>query len=301
MYRRSLRLIVLTLTTAALAVALAATLFVGSGVYDVSADRPHTQTVYSLLEMTLRQSVRRRAAGIEEPDLAVPALLARGASCFREHCVVCHGAPGVAPSPMGLVMQPLPGPLVDAAFNWRARELVWITRHGIRMSGMPAWGQRLDDKDIWALAAFMLQLPAMSTADYARLSQEQPQDDCSQTMHDRAAQPAATARVLRVEVVDRPLADNAAMRRLGRIALQRHACHGCHVIPGMVGSPRHIGPSLAGYGLRTTIKGHLPNTTENLLAWIRDPQGIDPGSAMPTTRIGEADAHAIVAYLQGLR
>lgn len=54
-------------------------------------------------------------------------------------------------------------------------------------------------------------------------------------------------------------------------------------------------------GLRTTIKGHLPNTTEDLLAWIRDPQGIDPGSAMPTTRIGEADAHAIVAYPQGLR
>jgi cytochrome c1 len=39
----------------------------------------------------------------------------------------------------------------------------------------------------------------------------------------------------------------------------------------------------------------------HLLAWIRDPQGIDPGSAMPTTRIGEADAHAIVAYLRGLR
>jgi cytochrome c1 len=39
----------------------------------------------------------------------------------------------------------------------------------------------------------------------------------------------------------------------------------------------------------------------HLLAWTRDPQGIDPGSAMPTTRIGEADAHAIVAYLRGLR
>jgi len=36
-------------------------------------------------------------------------------------------------------------------------------------------------------------------------------------------------------------------------------------------------------------------------AWIYDPQGIDPGTAMPTTGIGESDARAIVAVLPRLR
>lgn len=299
MRRRTLSVVLLTLAAAALAALLGGALFVRSGLYDVAADRPHTQAVYTLLDTALRHSVQRHARGIMEPQLTAPDLVMRGALCFRDHCVACHGAPGVAPDPAGLAMEPLPGPLVDAARHWRARELVWITRHGIRMSGMPAWGQRLDDDDIWALAAFMLQLPAMSTAQYARLAQPLPGLDCIDDTPQRDAAPLA--RLQRVVSGDAPAADAVAQRRLGVIALRRHACHGCHVIPGVVGPARHVGPSLAGYGTRSTIKGRLPNTTDNLVAWIRDPQGLDPGSAMPTTGVGEADARAIAAYLRELR
>ena len=59
-------------------------------------------------------------------------------------------------------MQPLPGPLVDAHLHWRARELYWLTRHGIRMSGMPAWEYRLRDEEIWELVAFMQRLPELN-------------------------------------------------------------------------------------------------------------------------------------------
>ncbi len=150
------------LTTAA-AVVVGAVVVMG-GLYDVSASTQHTQAVYSLLEITFEQSVRRRARAIEAPALDAPALVERGALCFRDHCLACHGAPGVAPGPAGLAMQPAPGPLVDAARLWRARELYWITRHGIRMTGMPAWGHRLPDADLWALAAFLGRLPELSPA-----------------------------------------------------------------------------------------------------------------------------------------
>jgi mono/diheme cytochrome c family protein len=295
---RSFRVVITTLAVVAGAAVLSVALFVRSGLYDVAADRSHTQVVYTLLETALRYSVQREARGIEEPVLMSPQLVTRGALCFREHCVACHGAPGVAPGPAGLAMQPLPGPLVDAAQRWRARELVWLTRHGIRMSGMPAWGQRLDDDDIWALAAFMLQLPMLSSADYARLSAALPGHDCAIGAQDGSA-PALT--LLRSEVDDPPPRSDAAMRRLGRIALRRHACHGCHMIPGVVGSQVHVGPALHGYGLRTTIKGRIPNTAANLASWIRDPQAIDPGSTMPATGVGESDARAIAAYLRSLR
>ncbi len=64
-------------------------------------------------------------------------------------------------------MQPLPGPLVDAARRWQLREIYWITRHGVRMSGMPAWGMRLSEDDIWAVVHFIARLPQMSPVDYA--------------------------------------------------------------------------------------------------------------------------------------
>ncbi len=84
----------------------------------------------------------------------------------------------------------------------------------------------------------------------------------------------------------------------GRVALHQHACHTCHIIPGVVGSERHVGPPLAGLGRRTTIAGRLPNTRDNLVAWIREPQRIDANSAMPSMGVNEADAHDMAAYLE---
>jgi cytochrome c2 len=86
----------------------------------------------------------------------------------------------------------------------------------------------------------------------------------------------------------------------GRVALRQHACHTCHVIPGVVGSDRHVGPPLAGFARRALIAGHLPNTRDNLVAWIREPQRFDPGSAMPSMSVSAADAQDMAAYLERL-
>lgn len=86
----------------------------------------------------------------------------------------------------------------------------------------------------------------------------------------------------------------------GRTALHQHACQSCHVIPGVVGSDRHVGPPLAGFARRTLIAGRLPNTRDNLVAWIREPQRIDPNSAMPSMGVNQADAQDMAAYLEHL-
>lgn len=86
----------------------------------------------------------------------------------------------------------------------------------------------------------------------------------------------------------------------GRVALHQHACHSCHVIPGVVGSDRQVGPPLAGFARRTLIAGRLPNTRDNLVAWIREPQRIDPASAMPSMSVSPADAQDMAAYLEQL-
>ena len=260
-------------------------LVVYGGAYDVSAATPHTQWVYNLLETTKRRSVQRLASGTADPPLDDPVLVQRGDLCFREHCVSCHGAPGVPPTPAARAMQPLPGPLQDTAARWRAGELAWIVRNGIRMSAMPAWSGRLPDADIWAVVAYLQWLPSVSPAAYRMALQPPDAATCSLLDGRQLAPPG-------------PVLPGDAER--GRQALQRHACHGCHLVPGVTGGQRDVGPPLAGLGRRQWIAGALPNTPENLAAWIRDPQRFKPHSAMPAMGVGQGDARDIAAYLGSL-
>ena len=164
--------VLLTIAALGLAGAAAGALVVYGGLYNVAATVQHTQPVHSLLETAMHQSVKLRARDIEPPRLDDERLVMRGAACFRDKCVQCHGAPGVAQNDIGKSMQPIPGPLVDAGRRWKPNELYWITRHGIKMSGMPAWEFRLADEEIWAVVAFMGQLPALSPRDYADIAGE---------------------------------------------------------------------------------------------------------------------------------
>ena len=114
--------------------------------------------------------MRHHARDIVAPRLGEPGQLLRGAAVYRDNCAQCHGGPGFAQSRHGMSMQPVPGPLVDASTRWKPRELYWITRHGIKMSGMPAWEYHLSDADIWATVAFVNQLPALSVRDYRAMT-----------------------------------------------------------------------------------------------------------------------------------
>lgn len=267
-----------------------AAVVVWSGVYPVGATRQHFQPVYTLLETTLLQSVRLRARDITAPPLDDQRLVQRGASCFRDKCVECHGAPGVAQGDIGKGMQPLPGPLVDAQQRWKPRELYWITKNGIRMSGMPAWEFRLPDQDLWALVAFMQRLPTLSPQDYAQATQAQAgaraagAGDCGLSAADKNAAPRRPADIER-----------------GRVALYQYACSACHTIPGVTGSSPQVGPPLAGIASRTLIAGKLANTRQNMVIWIRWPRTIDPLTAMPDLEVSADHAQDIAAYLETLR
>ena len=45
----------------------------------------------------------------------------------------------------------------------------------------------------------------------------------------------------------------------------------------------------------------LRNSPANLVRWIRDPQGVVPGNAMPNMGVSDAEARDIAAYLYTLR
>ncbi|MDX1661987.1 MAG: cytochrome c [Gemmatimonadota bacterium] len=142
--------------------------FLYSGAYDVSATSGHTDFVHWILDTTQRRSIAARADAVPSPPAADQADVEHGFEHYRAMCVVCHGAPGVERGEFGKGMTPLPPDLAEEAAEMSARELFWVTKHGVKLAGMPAFGPTHSDEEIWGIVAFLERLPDMSDAEYAR-------------------------------------------------------------------------------------------------------------------------------------
>ena len=168
-HRLIARTAVLTLVAAGLTAGAAGLALLYGGWYNIGATAQHFPFVYTVLEEGMKQSVQHHARDVKVPTvppLGGAAQLRLGAQVYRANCAQCHGGPGFAQSPIGMSMQPIPGPLSDATQRWEPRELYWVTKHGIKMSGMPAWEYHLSDEEIWSVVAFVSVLPGMSAQDY---------------------------------------------------------------------------------------------------------------------------------------
>jgi cytochrome c oxidase assembly factor CtaG/cytochrome c2 len=87
----------------------------------------------------------------------------------------------------------------------------------------------------------------------------------------------------------------------GRSALRTYGCVSCHYVPGVRDPGGRVGPTLADFGRRAYIAGGLPNTPDQVMRWIQDPQTLRPGTAMPDLDVPEPTARDIAAYLYTLR
>lgn len=263
----------------ALAAALAVLGMIYSGAYDVSAIHQHTRPVHWALDAGMRQAVRLRAKGVKVPPLDDPALAQRGFLLYRNSCLQCHGAPGVAPEPFARGLMPQPNNLAQTALEWTPAELYWVTKNGLKMTAMPAWEFRYPDEDLWAIVAFLRQLPKLTAGAYEALG--------------KTGNQGQKEKSVRTATSPDP--------RRGAIALQQYACATCHRIPGIVGAIAHVGPPLDGIASRKYLAGRLPNTPENMLRWIREPKSVSPATLMPDLDVTDAHARDIAAYLATLK
>jgi cytochrome c len=83
----------------------------------------------------------------------------------------------------------------------------------------------------------------------------------------------------------------------GRQLMASYGCGSCHFIPGVAGADAMAAPPLNNFYQRTYIAGRLPNTLDNLILWIEEPQAVEPGTAMPDLGIKAAEARDMAAYL----
>ena len=163
------RFLIHTAILAALA-AVAGGLVVSLGLFNVSARSGHLPGVSWILHTTFRNSVELRAPpAAAVPDLSDPDLIALGARHYDGACRTCHAAPDEGRTATMLSMLPSPPPIKHAVADWEPRHLFWIVKHGVKMSGMPAWPTRTRDDDVWPVVAFLVRVPQMSLAEYEDL------------------------------------------------------------------------------------------------------------------------------------
>jgi mono/diheme cytochrome c family protein len=290
MNRRTIRHVAVTLG-AALALGVAGALaYIYSGLYDISARRPHFGITQWALTTVQENSVRRHASGIEAPPLHDPALVRRGLVLYRDRCLVCHAAPGVARGPVGTGLNPDPPPLVEVAKDWSDAELYWIIDNGLKMAGMPAFGIAEDRRDLWALTAWVRRMGEISPAEYARMVDAVDGRVAADEVEWVAATDPGWARLRAEGDADR-----------GRALLAAYGCGSCHTIPGIPGARSKVGPPLDRFGIRQYVAGQLVNTPARLVRWIGDPQSIEPGTVMPDLGVGDAEALHMAAYLYTLK
>lgn len=165
---------ILTLAVFTAVLILAALGFIYSGIYDVAADSPDAGLIAWALETTQHRSVHRRAEAAEEnlrvPAMDDPARVRSGLVLYHEQCLVCHGAPGVAIAEIGQGLNPTPPELSGEAEE--PAEVFWVVKHGIKMTGMPAFGVTHTDEEIWNLVAFLQQMPKLTPEEYQRMVRE---------------------------------------------------------------------------------------------------------------------------------
>lgn len=139
--------------------------FVRAGIYNVAADDPHDPATYAVLEQLRKASIDARASKLEVPgDLTSQARITQGAGNYNAMCMGCHLAPGMAETELSKGLYPAPPDLTKETVD--AVEAFWVIKHGIKASGMPAWGKSMDDEYIWNMAAFIRQLPRLTPEQY---------------------------------------------------------------------------------------------------------------------------------------
>jgi cytochrome c2 len=85
--------------------------------------------------------------------------------------------------------------------------------------------------------------------------------------------------------------------RRGARLIASYGCGACHQVPGVAGATGMVGPPLTQFAHRVYVAGMVRNTPDNLVEWLRDPQSIVPGNAMPNLGVTNRDARDMAAYL----
>ncbi len=142
-----------------------------TGSMNVSATGDHGTLAARLLQGSREAAVSRgaREVTVQMPDLNDQDALYEAVVGFQDMCAACHTPPGGSPTALARGLNPQATDLAWAGANRSPAELFWVTKHGIRMTGMPAWGPTHSDAELWPIVALITRFPDFADPDFDNL------------------------------------------------------------------------------------------------------------------------------------
>ncbi|MDX9819732.1 MAG: cytochrome c [Desulfococcus multivorans] len=158
----------LSILIAAAIAGAGALLYAWSGVYDIAATTPHWALTTSFIDMLKERSIEGHSGGIQAPNSDDPNLREASLPHYHEMCRRCHGAPGQAPEEFSKGLYPAPPSMVSGHIQEElsTAEVYWVIKHGIKMTGMPAFGPTHSEDILWGLTALATEMPRMRPDQY---------------------------------------------------------------------------------------------------------------------------------------
>ena len=134
---------------------LSALMVMRLGLMPVNADGTHSSLEARVMPLVLHASIARHAS-LDTNHLAInEENLKAAVSTYKEMCSRCHSTPGNNPGVYGQSFYPPAPQLPGGMPNYTDSQLFWTIKHGIRNTGMPAWGSMLSDDEIWQLVSLL--------------------------------------------------------------------------------------------------------------------------------------------------
>ena len=136
---------------------LAGYLYVASGsAPTATADPPLPGEVY-MAKMALRARLRD-ARSLKSPIAANEASFVAGAKIYKDNCAGCHGLPNQPVGNIARGMFPYPPQLFhgeEMVTDDPVGTIYWKAANGIRLTGMPAFKQSLNDAQLWQVSLLL--------------------------------------------------------------------------------------------------------------------------------------------------
>ena len=145
--------------------------FVFSGLYNVAADAPHWKITFLLLNETRDRSISRHSRDINATLPVDQTAMEVGFKHYHEMCRLCHGAPGFHRTEFAEGLYPSPPSLESLKIQEELGRagVLWVVRHGLKMTGMPSFDKTHTDEQIRSIVAFVEKLPDIGQEKYREM------------------------------------------------------------------------------------------------------------------------------------
>jgi mono/diheme cytochrome c family protein len=137
-------------------------------------------------------AIPRKAREARNPVQSSPEVLAGAMEHFADHCAICHGNDGKGKTLIGKGLYPKPPDMsLDETQRLTDGELYYIIQNGVRLTGMPAFGEagtEEPDEESWALVYFIRHLPSMTVEEEQQMKAMNPKSPAELAKEERLRQ-----------------------------------------------------------------------------------------------------------------